>query len=71
MIRSKPDRERVWLNAMNHAIGGLASIDAKHEAPVNWTTINRELARDAAQLADGVLEEWLSRFPEGTEEPAL
>jgi len=64
MTTRRPDEERVWLNALHHAISGLSAIDRTLGDGENWPFINRELARDAAQIADGALAEWRERYPE-------
>lgn len=73
MSLRRPDEERVWLQAMIASLGGLSSIDAHltpadGEANVNWDRVNRELAEDAAAMADYAVREWRTRFP--AEEPA-
>jgi len=70
-VRTRPDEERVWLQAMIASLGGLASInvvmptpDSGRGALHDWEKVNAELARDAAQMADRAIEEWRQRYPD-------
>ncbi len=61
-VSARPDPERVWLQCMIAALGGLASLDVKPGAR-KWGEVNAELAKDAADLADAAVAEWRKRIP--------
>lgn len=68
-VRTRPDEERVWLQAMIASLGGLAAIDVIKPGgdvppPDAWERVNKDLAKDAAQMADFAIEEWRERYPE-------
>lgn len=72
--RTRPDEERVWLQAMISALGGLATIDAPkvpgEHMPTDWAAVNRDLAHDAAEMADNAITEWRQRYPDPDAVPA-
>ncbi len=58
---TRPDEERVWLQALIASLGGLAAVDyVNHDG---WEHINHCIARDAGDIADRAVKEWRARYP--------
>ncbi len=67
MSLGRPDTERVWLQCMISALGGITAqhveLDAADSPRRSWRVINRQQAEHAAQVADAALKEWRERYP--------